>query len=151
MHSHKVLFLDVDGVLNCAGTTETMSGDPTGVTGIDPQKAALFRKIITETGACFVVSSTWRMHPDCMSYFWATVGRDMKARWLGNTPRHREIDGRHSEIQAWLDMHRDVTRYVIVDDMPSMGHLAECFVQTHWHTGLTEEKAAEIIARLNAD
>lgn len=58
---------------------------------------------------------------------------------------------RGKEIQAWLDLHPDVTDFVIIDDrndmQPNMNHL----VQTVLKDGLTEELAAKAIKILNGE
>lgn len=53
----KLIFLDVDGVLNCHHTKERA---PSGVIGIDPQKVLLLRQIVQETHACIVLTSSWQ-------------------------------------------------------------------------------------------
>jgi hypothetical protein len=54
----KVIFLDIDGVLNCWATTERWRG----YIGIDPKLAQRFAELVT--GAKVVLSSTWRCDPD---------------------------------------------------------------------------------------
>ena len=53
----KIIFLDVDGVLNCRGTKAKCEG----FTGIDKKKVALLKQIIDQTDAKVVLSSTWRL------------------------------------------------------------------------------------------
>lgn len=53
----KLIFLDVDGVLNCHHTKDRA---PSGVIGIDPQKVLLLRQIVQETHACIVLASSWQ-------------------------------------------------------------------------------------------
>ena len=50
----KLIFLDVDGVLNSAEWLETNQGE------IDPAKVRLLKQMIDATGAKVVLSSTWR-------------------------------------------------------------------------------------------
>src|ERR1051325_1700541 len=53
--SMKVLFLDVDGVLNNASTIQRYA------MGIDPFLASLVRRVIVNTGCKIVLSSSWRL------------------------------------------------------------------------------------------
>ena len=52
----KLIFLDVDGVLNCAASF-TRRGNPFP---IDDNKVDLLAQIVEATGAELVLSSTWR-------------------------------------------------------------------------------------------
>lgn len=53
----KIIFLDVDGVLNCGTTKERHKG----MLGIEDEKVTLLREIIEATGAKVVLTSTWRI------------------------------------------------------------------------------------------
>ena len=55
--SRRVIYLDVDGVLN-NGSTKELS--PDGWTGISPGKVKILRRILDATGAELVLTSTWR-------------------------------------------------------------------------------------------
>lgn len=149
-----VLFLDVDGVLNCAGTKER---NPHGAVGVDPTKAEMVRRILRDTGCQLVISSTWRRDRDLVHHLWGQIGAEWKDRWAGNTPilDTRLASGlyatvvRGDEIQAWLDNNPHVTRFVILDDDADMKHLAPHLLRTHGCEGLTDEITAEAIRRLN--
>ena len=53
----KIIFLDIDGVLNCI---ETRVKAPSGCIGIDDDKCERLGKIVKETGARVVLTSTWK-------------------------------------------------------------------------------------------
>lgn len=53
----KVIFLDVDGVLNSNDRDEVFHG----MIGIEDEKVSRLAKIVTETGAEIVLSSSWRI------------------------------------------------------------------------------------------
>src|SRR6202007_2799386 len=111
----KVLFLDVDGVLNCSTTI--------GVTG-DADKCELVRKIITETGAKIVVSSTWRKNRELMRHLFRNLGRKMRDEMEGCTPvlDSRRPSGiwqattRGEEIMAFVAKSPHIKKFVILDD-----------------------------------
>lgn len=134
----KVLFLDIDGVANCATTTVRHNK----YIGIDPLMAFRIGKIQLDTGCEFVLSSAWRLFPD---------GRDEVEKRIAKmydvTPR----DGngyRGEEVNRWLALHPEVTRYAIIDDASDFYDDQPLF-QTEWKTGITEEIAKEITEYLN--
>ncbi len=53
----KVIFLDVDGVLNCLGERARA---PSGVIGLNEEKVKLLADLVTRTGAKIVLTSTWK-------------------------------------------------------------------------------------------
>ena len=56
-YSMKIIFLDVDGVLNNATTTEQKHG----ITGIDHRLVPVLKRLLDESQAKVVISSTWRL------------------------------------------------------------------------------------------
>lgn len=66
-HRVKILFLDVDGVLN---------GEHYGYGGVDDSLLFLLKTIIDETGCKIVLSTTWRLNQSAR----ATLLHFMKAR-----------------------------------------------------------------------
>ena len=53
----KLIFLDIDGVLNYGGCK---SRAPSGCLGIEEENVKLLRKIIDKTGAIVILTSTWK-------------------------------------------------------------------------------------------
>lgn len=95
-----------------------------------------------------VVSSTWRIGETVETlqkiFNFSEV---IPPAIIDTTPIHR--DGpRGLEIQAWLDANPGVEKFVIVDDDGDMEHLMEHLVQTDALVGLDNIKALEIIRRL---
>ena len=56
---NNVIFLDIDGVLNCSTTTETIGGN-SSIMGVEPAKVALLRELVEETNAIIVLISSWK-------------------------------------------------------------------------------------------
>lgn len=136
----KVLFLDVDGVLNSINTTSFKNNPwPT-----DPYMCFLVGKIQLDTDCAIVVSSSWRHHPE---------GMELLRKRFNNVIDKTGSDGRcrGDEIQAWLDQHPEVTAYAILDDDADMlvGQ-AENFFKTTFQDGLTEDIALAVTNHLNA-
>ncbi len=147
----KIIFLDVDGVLNHRGSFAP--GMPGGSRRIAPECVTELNRIVESTGADIVVSSTWRQDPD---YIRVLRAAGVKGRILGKTVHGiRGIDGnflvgtcRGDEIQEWLAAN-EPDAFVILDDDSDMAHLMPSLVHTSFDTGLTREHADDAIARLS--
>lgn len=136
----KVVFLDIDGVLNATGVRYPEQEHP-----LDPLLLALVNRIGMATGAVGVLTTTWRM-----LYPWPET-RDILVRHGLTLPivsetRDLWADGeeperaRRREIEAWLANH-DADRYVILDDLPVYADDHPCFVRTDESLGLTDADA----------
>lgn len=136
----KIIFLDIDGVLNTSRTKELVCG---GCLGIEPGKADLIKRIVKETGAKIVLTSTWRHHPDL-----SQAVRDQVVEFIGVT---RSLGTeRGFEIEEWLIAHPEVERYAIIDDTCDMlASQSPNFFQCYWDEGLIPELAERIIKHLN--
>ena len=133
MKEIKVIFLDIDGVLNCAKTKERYRG----CIGVDKQLLKRLLRLVEKTGAKLVLSSTWRLGDDWQSSM-ARYGVPVSMR----TPYHGgSIRG--EEIDEWLRLHPYVKKYAIVDDDSDMLPHQPLF-KTTWEEGLTEEVARRI-------
>lgn len=142
----KVLFLDVDGVLNMIG-----SG---GLYALNRKRLKLLQNIIEETGAQIVLTSTWRKDTYALKRLSKVLAyRGMKI--VDSTPVFwTDADGnryyRGHEIQDWLNRHPEVETYVILDDDSDMlDSQLRNFVQTDPKHGLTETLAYRVIYKLN--
>mmetsp|Transcript_62965 Transcript_62965/g.150001 ORF Transcript_62965/g.150001 Transcript_62965/m.150001 type:complete len:169 (-) Transcript_62965:58-564(-) len=147
-----VIFLDIDGVLNrTRGATHIR---------LDEELVGKLRGLVAESGAKIVLSTFWRGFPDYVEYILARydIGPGII---LGSTPGEphkgatafddKVYASRSSEIEAWLQAHPDVTRFVILDDRDNaaLGALQNHFVQTDSRVGLSDadvQRAKEIIA-----
>lgn len=119
----KVIFLDIDGVLNVYCQSRDKYGCNFHQHFIDNLK-----EIIDTTNAKIVISSSWRMDGiNTMKDMWSF--RKLPGTIIDVTPNlHYKISTsgvdidycRGDEIQAWLDKHTDVTNYVILDDDSDM-------------------------------
>lgn len=141
----KVLFLDIDGVLNSHRTAYAFGGFPFDVEKhrhrFDEVAIALVRNVVTAAGAQIVLSSSWRNDKD-----WERIGPGLGLTIMDRTPT---LPGkRGEEIAVWLQAHPEVESYVILDDDGDMlDEQRERFVQTTHEDGLTYELALRI-ARL---
>lgn len=142
----KVIFLDCDGVLNMHG-----SG---GFYTLNKARLRLLEKIVKDTDAKIVVSSTWRNSPTHMKKLMNALGyRGMKV--IGVTDRlGLSSDGeryyRGHEIQKYLDEHPEIEQFVILDDDSDMlDSQLRNFIQTDGKIGLTETLAYRAMYILN--
>lgn len=154
----KILFLDIDGVLNShafwkrCGELGILPDDK-----VDPLAVERLNRLTDETGAKIVVSSTWRL-----PYVWSRNLNSLivrlqklgiKGEIIGMTPDHRKIFGRGAEIQSWMLQARqdgiEIDSFAIVDDDSDMDNLMDYLVQTSMTDGLQEVHVQAIIEMLN--
>jgi len=146
----KLLFLDVDGVLNRCG----QSGH-----GLEDDKVALLKTIVDATGCGIVLSSTWRKKEHQLERIRLMCRQSLGVELLGVTPDLARKQGdlwlgtvRGNEVKQWLLTQWKEEQwpvFVILDDDADMGDLLPHLVRTHSFTGLTPEIAAEVIRRFN--
>jgi len=131
----KVLFLDIDGVLNSARTAVAFRGYPHKFTPdhlgmFDTVAVNLIRGLCAKGGVSVVVSSAWRY-----SHGWDEIGRALDLPTMDQTPSLCGCRG--DEIADWLRRHPEVTQYAIVDDDPDMlPEQSPFFVKTDGFNGL---------------
>jgi len=131
----KVIFLDIDGVLNCKRTHNPRKFPYI----VDETLLARLLKLCETSGAEIVLSSTWRYDPVGL-----LAAKHFGVPFIDVLPdlKHRP---RRDEIYAWLSLKPNVNRYVVVDDEDD-GLDDLPFFQPSRRTGLTEA-----IARSAAD
>ncbi len=129
----KILFLDIDGVLNSKRTSTAFDGYPHSFKDMehfDHVAIALIRKLCVEVDAAVVLSSDWRF--TCSAHETANA---LDLPVIDKTP---VLTTRGFEINAWLSEHPEVTHYAIVDDNDWMLDSQKSrFVQTDEEIGLT--------------
>jgi hypothetical protein len=117
----KILFLDVDGVLNRLDRQgEYLETTPapwmTGHTVVDLNIVAMFNHVTAQVpGLKIVVSSTWRSYAANREQFCAMTG--VVASLIHDDWRTPAAAFRGAEIEEWLGLHTEVESYAIVDDL----------------------------------
>jgi hypothetical protein len=161
----KIIFLDIDGVLN----VYCENRDKYGCTFHKHFEDNL-KWIIDETNAKIVISSSWRSSSlQVMQEMWEY--RNLPGEVIDITPNENDVVNqgicdfydqviRGMEIQLWLDKNKDITSYCIIDDDNDflLNQLAN-FVQTSNNKdhedcvdigyGLTRKCAERVIKILN--
>jgi hypothetical protein len=167
----RIVFLDIDGVLNHCNTRHNVS--PTGTEPlpipIAPECMARLNRLIAETGAKIVISSSWRKFARWQDLGPALVRHGLVADVIGETPdlvndaiwldRWRTREGapfsyerleRGWEIREWLAARPEATAFVILDDCSDMDELKPWLVLTHPIDGLDDpdvERAKWLLER----
>ena len=157
-----VVFLDIDGVLNTGEDTNAPQdrfGD-----AFNPDAVENLSKVIAETGAVIVVSSSWKFFGlDKMQEMWKE--RNLPGQVIGITPNtisdemllNANLDDMDSlgfkglEINEWLSKHgKLIDKYAILDDENNfLPEQQPHFVQTNPKCGITKEDAKRVIKILN--
>jgi hypothetical protein len=163
----KVIFLDVDGVLNSETLYHTQDRQLHGHSyywnKLDPKAVARLQRIVEATGASIVVSSSWRIiDADYEALLSLLPEFGCTAPILGRTCRYGhaiEVLGAHDgrkpdhggnvprgwEIETWLLENPGATSFCILDDDGDMDFLQDHLVQTSWKTGLLDEHVEKAI------
>ena len=144
----RVLFLDVDGVLNNGVWAAQMyeQGIRTYRDDIlyEPSLVQL-KRIIDNTGALIVVSSAWRQIPSAYQHLleW------LKKYGMNVYDKTPYVGGeRGDDITAWFSCHPGAWKYAILDDDNDMTQHMDHLVQTSFDAGLTEQEADTCIEML---
>jgi len=124
----KVIFLDIDGVLNCTKTPNPRKFPYI----VDPALLVRFKRLVESTGAHVVLSSTWRYDPAGLfsANHWGVPFIDITPD-MPHVPRCKEIIG-------WLENHPEVNRFAVIDDEDDGLDELPLF-QPSARTGLTNE------------
>lgn len=143
----KVIFLDIDGVLNSRAYDKKR--DINAQTNIDETRLPLVKRIVEETGAKIVLSSTWRedweKDPDIcredgvyINQMFSKFGLEI----FDKTPFLGICADRSEEIKTWLEeTPHKIESFVIIDDYRfGWGSLSDNFVKTNPNFGLGLEE-----------
>ena len=151
----KVIFLDIDGVLN----TEAYREDPNVdyfEKPISEIHMRLLKQLVKATGAKIVLSSTWREYweqgqdqSDSFGYYINNLFRKYDLAIFDKT---LELKGRDEEITEWKEHHQgELEGFVIIDDYDfewsdvNKNHL----VKTLDKVGLDEKSTERALKILN--
>lgn len=148
----KILFLDVDGVLNNANTLKNQGRTGWPLNHLDASRIELLNQIVEETDCRIVLSSSWRVLFEWSAFAQVLTQKGFRHpdKFIGQTPR-ANFDNRGMEIAHWLQQNKEVTSFVILDDDADMAHLLPHLVQTSWLEGLTPEVTKQVISHLTTD
>ena len=157
----KVIFLDIDGVLNSEGFLKNNPKET-----IDRNSVSILKTIINKTGAVIVMSSAWKLwfddnmmpkerHSQCLH----DILGEFDIELFGKTPDFSTEEIRRNktfshvkakEIIAWLRANEIFDKYVVIDDLDLKSEdINNHLVRTNGHLGITEEDAIRVINMIN--
>lgn len=152
----KVIFLDIDGVLNSARYDRERGANDGN---IDKSRLPLLKQAADRTGAEIVLSSSWRRHWDKDQSKMTAEGRGLVLLFaeygltiFDKTPDMGRVYSRKDEIISWLNEHPDVEKFVILDDLlMGWGDYYDFLVRADPHKGrgLEQDHVDKIIELLN--
>ena len=146
----KIIFLDIDGVLNSENYYEKVDRTKKDWNKFNPLAVEMIRRLIEEFDASIVISSTWRY--GLVKELKNELIKSGLVKYLHKDWKTPEIYPSHrgEEINLWLDNHSEVIDYVIIDDDENiLEEQKNWFIRTDINVGMTEEhyyKAREIFA-----
>ena len=170
----KIIFLDLDGVLNTANYYDRIQHEHLPTEDIfgtlfDPKAVEQLSHIIDSTQAKIVISSSWRYSGIAnMRAMWKArqlpgeiyditslhVADDYIQSQMENNPNDFDlydamILAREMEIALWLEEHPEVTNYVILDDLDSFRQHEAHLVKINPKTGIANDDTERVITILN--
>ena len=114
-----ILFLDIDGVLNCGSTKDAA---PSGALGVEDRKVEILANIVEKWNADIVLTSTWQKdwNPDINMCAEDGVYLSRKLAEYGLSIRDKIGDSyvarRGEGIRNWLEGHGNPKNFIVIDD-----------------------------------
>ena len=165
----KILFLDIDGVLN----VEEEVFDTGKI--IEMEKVKLLKSIVDQTGANIILSSSWKIgyknyvdagykheNPDFGLLHDSLASLNLAIDGITPISHVTGVEAKPLEIREWLRKFHSIFSYVILDDSTTCqwGYLQRNVVTTltyypdepitrQYKSGLTEEHVKKAVAVLN--
>lgn len=151
----KIIFLDIDGVLNYWGCKSLLHG----ILFVDDKKLKLLKQIVDATDAKIVLSSTWRFgsYPETYNSIAEQDYNNLKEKLteygftiFDCTPLSKS-GYRGIEIAEWLEVHKDydIESFIVLDDDCDMKPVGSRLIQTSFTKGLCENHVQKAIKMLN--
>jgi hypothetical protein len=165
----KIIFLDIDGVLAIPNCLKD------GMWALSDEKQKLLGKILDQTGAKIVLSSSWRYvtlertkeHMESEGFLFndKLIGVTIRAHhYLEKGSKIHLSIPRGVEIKQWIDAHihsdngknwerkkvgNDFTYIILDDDLDMLLEQKDHFLNTNSEIGLTDEIVESAVAILN--
>lgn len=129
----KVLFLDIDGVLNSNFWNDSHKAEISDGTLIDEEKIKLLASLVKETDSEIILHSGWRfwfdteLKPLCTeanklvqllekeNLYISGVTPDLTTEEIRKTKKFSLVKA--DEILLWINLHNSVTEWVVLDDL----------------------------------
>jgi len=156
----KVIFLDIDGVLNSNFWNDNHQKEISDGTLIDEEKIKLLAQLVNNTNSKIILHSGWRfwfnseLKPICkvaqklvdlFRYEGLAIDGvtpDLTTEEIRNTKKFSLVKA--EEILSWLKLHNDVSGWVVLDDLELHNEQIERHqVKPDQKIGLTVENIEE--------
>jgi hypothetical protein len=152
----RVIFLDIDGVLNSEEWDRYVQSFTYGARFnscylLSQEMILRLQNVVFQTNAEIVLTSSWRTNERAM----CALTRQLSLYHLSirDSTVSYAYGNRADEVKLWIKSHSNITSYAIIDDyddgFTQDEVLSTHFVQTAYAYGLTHEKAAEMIEILS--
>lgn len=150
----KVIFLDVDGVLNSSFWNDSHQREISEGIYVNPEQVRLFGELVADTGAEVVLHSGWRFWLDEdlsanrleaqnfldlleeESVYLYSCTPDLTTEVIRRTKQFSLVKA--EEIKQWIAIHPDIEQWIVLDDLPLHDDEVELHqVRTDSAVGLT--------------
>ena len=129
----KVIFLDIDGVLNSNFGNDSPQTEISDGTLIDEEKIKLLASLVKETGSEIILHSGWRfwfdneLKPLCTqsnklvellekeNLYISGITPDLTTEEIRKTKKFSLVKA--DEILLWINLHNSVTEWAVLDDL----------------------------------
>ena len=152
----KLLFLDIDGVLNSADYIHSLDKDSTPIIDIDYNTLPLLKEVLDKTGAKIVLSSSWRLFDKHKTNYLIPALQSIGYEIFSETPdsksgnRGLEILDELTYLKKYREL--EITGYAVLDDEVSdiLTIIPKAnIVKTSWQHGLQQQHVTKLIKILN--
>lgn len=164
----KVIFLDIDGVLNSKQWNESHQKEIEGGKLIDSTTVRLLAEIVQQTGSLIILHSGWRfwldeslqairkesenllnlLEENGLSIYAMTP--DLTTEEIRRTKEFGRVKAK--EILLWLEQNENVESWIVLEDLDLLNdRVRNRQVQTNSEYGMTQEDVEIAIKMLNGD
>lgn len=146
----KIIFLDIDGVLNSDLYYRSVDRSQKDWSRFDTVVVDFIKNLVDEFSAKLVITSTWRF--GAVEKLNSELKKSGVKKYLHKDWKTPKLYPSHrgTEINLWLNQHLEASNYLILDDDSNMlDEQLPHFVQTNLIYGMREEhfiKAREILS-----
>jgi hypothetical protein len=159
----KIIFLDIDGVLNNGVDSDSHYDASYGEYFLySPRCVSRLNQLIASTGASLVVSSTWRLGLTLEKMTLLLNNMGILSPVVGMTDDLRNHHCcRGNEVYKWIKDNKDILKYkhyydyksyvILDDDTDMLLWQKDNFVNTDGQIGITDEDVEDAIVILNRE
>jgi len=138
----KIIFLDIDGVLNSADYYKKVAKKGKDWNRFNPLAVEIIKRLVVEFNSEIVITSSWRFgavkelkNELIKSGLIKHLHKDWKTPVI-----HPSSQSRGNEIRTWLENHKQVDNYIIIDDDDNiLNEQMGNFIKTDINEGITEK------------